>query len=259
MNVTVGCDPEVFLQTEKGDIVSAVGLIGGTKEKPIKVVCGALQEDNVLGEFNIDPAISFGMFRDNIKTVMSQLESKVKPLKLKVTSSHNFTQSELECGGAQAMEFGCNPDINAWTGETNESPNPYTYLRTAGGHIHVGFDVDKEDLQSRFDVIQLMDVYLGIPSVLMDGDTERRSMYGKAGACRPKDYGVEYRVLSNFWLRGDAFIEWAYNQAVRAVENKSYIGEILEKYNPLLIQNTINTSDVGMAEEIVKDLQLDLV
>jgi len=80
----------------------------------------------------------------------------------------------------------------------------------------------------------------------------------RAGACRPKEYGVEYRVLSNFWLRTDEFIEWVYNQTQRAVDNKNYLSEILDKYTPSLIQDTINTSDFGMAESIVKDLQLEL-
>jgi len=97
-NITIGCDPEVFIQDEKGVIIPAVGLIGGTKEEPIKVLNGALQEDNVLGEFNTDPAISYGMFRDNIRTVMSQLENKVAPHKLKVLSSHRFTKEVLQAG-----------------------------------------------------------------------------------------------------------------------------------------------------------------
>ena len=258
-NITIGCDPEVFVQTKKGTVIPAVGLIGGTKEKPIKVMSGALQEDNVLGEFNTDPATSYINFRDNIRTVMGILESKVHPHKLKILSSHRFSASDLQAAGDQALEFGCNPDINAWTGAENDAPSPYTTLRTAGGHVHLGFDVKEDDLKSRYDVIKLMDVYLGIPSVLLDGDTDRRGMYGQAGACRTKIYGVEYRVLSNFWLQSDKHIEWVYNQATRAVENKEYVNEILDKYSPELIQKTINESDIEQAALIVNDLQLDLV
>ena len=255
---TIGCDPEVFLEGENG-IVSAIGMVGGSKEEPIYVTDGALQEDNVLAEFNTDPADSSDSFVHNIKSVMGQLESKVSPFKLKVLSSHHFTQEALEKAGEKALEFGCNPDINAWTGDTNESPSPYTTLRTAGGHVHLGFNVEDGDSQSRFDVIKLMDIYLGIPSVLLDGDTERRSLYGKAGACRLKEYGVEYRALSNFWLQNEDYMKWIYAQSIRAVQNKDYVTEILDKWSPLTIQGVINESDVGKAEEIVNDLQLELV
>jgi hypothetical protein len=33
-----------------------------------------------------------------------------------------------------------------------------------------------------------------------DKDKERRKLYGKPGAFRPKPYGCEYRVLSNAWV-----------------------------------------------------------
>jgi len=48
-------------------------------------------------------------------------------------------------------------------------------------------------------LIKLLDIILGITSVLMDNRTnkERRKMYGKAGDYRLKSYGIEYRVLSN--------------------------------------------------------------
>ena len=55
--ITIGADPELFLRD--GDaITSAIGLIGGDKYEPRLVTLGAVQEDNVLAEFNIDPAIS---------------------------------------------------------------------------------------------------------------------------------------------------------------------------------------------------------
>lgn len=255
--ITIGSDPEVFIESSEG-IVPVVGLLGGTKKRPIKVDGGAIQEDNVLGEFNTDPATTSDGFVGNIRGVMHQMGNKIKPYKLKILSSHHFDKNILKSAGRQALEFGCNPDINAWTGELNTSPNPYTTLRTAGGHVHVGWDVKKDDFDSRYNVIKLMDIYLGIPSVLLDNDTERRKLYGKAGACRVKDYGVEYRVLSNFWLKEDETIRWIFNQSVKAVQNHEYLSDILDKYPSDMIQSVINNSDYEKALKIVEDLQLEM-
>ena len=32
--ITIGADPEVFVKDDTGQVVSAIGIIGGTKEKP---------------------------------------------------------------------------------------------------------------------------------------------------------------------------------------------------------------------------------
>jgi len=48
--------------------------------------------------------------------------------------------------------------------------------------------------------VKQLDWYLGGWSTQVDPDTVRRNLYGKSGAMRFKPYGVEYRVLSNFWL-----------------------------------------------------------
>ncbi len=44
------------------------------------------------------------------------------------------------------------------------------------------------------------DLFLGLPSAGADKQGKRRELYGKAGRYRPTSYGIEYRVLSNYWL-----------------------------------------------------------
>lgn len=253
--LTVGADPELFL-TDGKNLIPSIGLLGGTKEEPNPVEKGAIQEDNVLAEFNIDPVTNEDMFVDHLETVMGELGKVVAPLKLKVLSSAHFSLPELVRFGPQALQFGCDPDVNAWTGEFNQAPDPTSTMRTAGGHIHVGIDAPEDDFRSRANVVKLMDIYLGVPSVLLDADNERRKMYGKAGACRFKPYGVEYRTLSNFWLQSEASIRWAYRQTQQAVDSFDNLDELLVRFPPELIQNTINNSDVDAAQRICKELQI---
>src|SRR3546814_7881426 len=39
-------------------------------------------------------------------------------------------------------------------------------------------------------------------------------MYGAAGAFRTKPYGVEYRVLSNAWLKDSNLMSWVYKNTI---------------------------------------------
>lgn len=53
-------------------------------------------------------------------------------------------------------------------------------------------------------LVPLLDILLGNTSVLIDRDphaAERRKVYGRAGEYRLPKHGLEYRTLSNFWLR----------------------------------------------------------
>lgn len=53
-------------------------------------------------------------------------------------------------------------------------------------------------------VVPLMDILVGNTCVLLDRDPaqqERRKLYGRAGEYRENAHGLEYRTLSNFWLR----------------------------------------------------------
>lgn len=254
-NVSIGADPEVFV-TKGGVITSAIGLIGGTKIKPLPVIEGALQEDNVLAEFNIEPCYNEADFLRRINSVMQQLNQRLGgDYSTVVRSSHHFDINYLS-NNPKAMEFGCDLDMNCWTGAFNPSPNSATTLRTAGGHVHIGYD--KADAEVSLKIAQLCDVLLGVPSVLIDNDIERRSLYGKAGACRLKKYGIEYRTLSNFWLSSPLLTSWVYNQAVMAANCVDMIDDLLSECSPDYIQSIINESNVSEARRFVDQYNIEV-
>lgn len=256
MSITIGADPELFCVDRNGDIVMGIGKIGGTKDMPKPVTLGAVQEDNVLAEFNIDPAKNPDQFVKHINTVTAELDKILAESGLvsKVQTSHNFEKDVLMSGGLQALEFGCDPDMDCWTQNVNESPNPYTTLRTAGGHVHVGYDNPTEGRS--YEVACILEYLLGIPSVLLDDDTDRRSMYGQSGSCRIKPYGVEYRVLSNFWLKTDNLKRWVFNTTalilnleLKQLENLADRGAV---------RAIIDGSDKAGAADLVRHLEQNI-
>ena len=250
--VLIGADPETFVGNSAA-ISSAIGRIGGSKESPLKVNLGALQEDNVLLEFNIEPAASLKDFQRNIHEVLTQGAGVLQRSGLSVVpgiSSHIFSVPELQSFGESAFVFGCDPDYNAWTGDENRKPHAKDPgLRTAGGHLHIGYSHLMDcDFDVNCDVVKMCDYLLGLPSVLMDKDDRRRELYGKAGSLRHKPYGVEYRTLSNFWIFSDELMGWAYDSAVSAYEQRGRLAEFLSLVDGKEVQRIINENDKAAAK-----------
>lgn len=227
--ILVGADPELFMKnTNSGEFVSAHEQDGpripGTKLEPFKVPYGAIQVDGTALEFNIDPAATVDQFVHNLKSVRKTLEEMVPGYNVVAEPVAIFDQDYFTWQVPSiAQELGCMPDFNGWTHKTN--PRPETQgkpIRTASGHIHIGwgndFDVeDKEHFIHCCRVSRQLDYYLGIHSLLWDKDPTRRELYGKAGAFRPKPYGMEYRVLSNRWLDSEPLMRWVYNTVQMAM------------------------------------------
>lgn len=84
------------------------------------------------------------------------------------------------------------------------------------GHIHISYT--NPSVSTSLKLAKLCDYFLGLPSLFIDKDTERRKMYGKAGAIRLKNWGFEYRVLSNFWLKSQEETEWVFLQVQKIFE-----------------------------------------
>lgn len=247
---SIGTDTELF--GKKGETHKALcGLIGGTKDQPKAITSlprgFALQEDNVAVEFNIPPTNNAEMFDEYIEAVLRSTSGTLKDLGMTISQEVAVSFDLMELVHPTAMVFGCDPDYSAWTNK--ENPRPISRdenLRTAGGHIHVGSDANM--IQG----VQMMDLFLGVPSVLLDdseGSVKRRELYGKAGAMRPKPYGWEYRVLSNYWVFSSNLRRWVFHNTVRAVQLSDTLKIGARRAN--MIQGCINKGLKEVAQELI--------
>lgn len=251
VNFTIGTDTEIFAVDTSGKHCALCGLIGGTKEKPLPMSDNlpdsfAVQEDNVAVEFNIPPCDNIFSFVTAIDIARNEIKKRLDKLGMTISKDCAVSFDKGELVHPTALLFGCEPDYDAWKMVENSKPMAEDVtLRTAGGHIHVGHKMDM--VQG----VQNMDLFLGVPSVILDSgrsSTERRKLYGKAGAMRPKPYGWEYRVLSNFWVFDDKLIEWVYKATEAALAYKHKF----TKKEATIIQDCINTGDIKSAEGLVK-------
>ena len=254
----LGCDPEVFLINEQGQHVSAIGLIKADKWNPLQIEGleqgFTLQEDNVALEYGIPPAATADEFVHHIQTVMDKSKEWIGNLKFSGLSCTIFPKDEMK--HPLAHVFGCEPDFDAWSGEVNSKPiPPHVYMRSAGGHIHIE---TKQDVR---DVVKKMDLFISVPSVIMDTGAERRQLYGKPGAHRPKPYGVEYRTPSNFWIapagtkeERERLVRWVWRNTERALNSKVKVDELED-----LIKIAINENDQTLAWSLVNEFELEVL
>lgn len=258
--LVAGADPELMLTNPAGALISAIPLISGNKKKPLPIKCGAIQHDNVMAEFNIDPADSSEEFEHNIRTVLCGLNKHVSPNKLLVQASAEYPTETLDHN--EARVFGCDPDFDSWTLMMNQfdSTKALANFRSAGGHFHVGYKKETKEMlkdpYGKVEVVKMLDIFQGIPSIILDTDPtspKRRSLYGKAGSHRPKKYGVEYRALGNFWISSPSLVHLMYELADTALQ--LILGgdsqKIIEEVGEKRIQKTINHSNKNETKLIV--------
>lgn len=259
---TMGTDPEFFVVDGAG-FKSAIPLIKGTKESPTILANGAgLQTDNVALEFASPVANSMVGFLASIRGSLGLIHKELpRGYGISSKSAASFSPKELTHRGSR--KFGCDPDYNAWTDRVNPIPQlPHPLFRSCGGHVHVGY-VDRSNHSflktdnGRKSFIRTLDATLGIISVIVDNTKEsimRRVIYGKAGAYRPTEYGIEYRVLSNFWLKNPKLAIMVYRivddtlRLMRSDQAKYLISNI----GSATIQDVINGGNVEDAKEIYK-------
>ena len=258
---TIGSDPEFFIK-RRNKLVSAVPIIPGTKHDPDVTESGAmLQHDNVAVEFATPVANSKEEFVDAIGIAMKEVRAALpKGHKIEAIPSAKFNKNELQT--EEAQKFGCEPDFNCWSVSMNPEPDQSDpRFRSAGGHIHVGFVKDSGndfllDFDGKLLMTKMMDTFHGIISVLLDNSKAaiaRRVLYGKAGCHRPKDYGIEYRTLSNFWLKSPQLVMLMHHltEDCLSIIRSGKAEDLINDIGGDNIQEIINEGKVSEAQDVL--------
>lgn len=256
--LSIGADPEFFVK--KGDtFVSGHNFPCGSKDKPRATEHGAVQCDGVALEVNIPEAFSKSRFILGLRGCVYDLQNIVKnwdrgEAYIVAEPVAVFSEGYLNALPDKAKELGCNPDFNAYTMDVNPIPDAKNNFRTGAGHLHLGWTKDAEGLdhfQKCCILVKQLDFTVGLRTLLFDDDSRRRLLYGKAGAFRPKAYGLEYRVPSNAWCGSEDTAAMMYDGCVQAVEMLNDGVNLDEKY-PGLAQRIINDNRTAWVEEYPK-------
>lgn len=206
--ITLGCDPELFLVDRNGNAIPSCGLIGGTKDVPrllreeggIRVL-----EDNVTLEFNINPVTNSDDLLVNVGRALDVIINDIlRDQQLSFCweqDSMMFPEELLQ--SEQARMFGCDPDFEAFKQGTKRKPPTPELLknvRCAGGHVHLGYDVENCGVPV-WAIVQFLDAMATLQyRAHFNAESVRRKYYGLPGLYRPKEYGLEYRTPNNSWL-----------------------------------------------------------
>lgn len=264
-NFTIGADPELFVRGPKGTPVTAHGLIPGDKKAPFKVNDGAVQVDGMALEYNIDPSpyTDFDAFNSKIVSVMKQMHDMLpEGHKFMIQPSVQFDPTYYnENVPQEAKELGCDPDFCAYSEDIfapNPRPDGDSGLRSAAGHIHIGWGADipvdsEEHINVCRHIVKNLDATVGLGMLLIDGDTERRKLYGKAGAYRPKTYGVEYRTPSNAWVGSREKRRWIHVLTQDAINNARVARPFFKTMEEagFDVQSIINNGDADQARSLL--------
>lgn len=252
--VAYGADPEGFFEQE-GRVVGSEKLI---PKKGIGTQFGKITRDGV--QFELHPAP--GSIRDLAKNVGGLLltaisEARDEGYSLNYSTLVEVSKEELQSLSRECQVLGCQPSYNIYEERPITVDTEAYRKRSAAGHIHVGLG-DKQLLRMREKLIPIMDIVVGNTCVLLDRDpgaAERRENYGRSGECRFPKHGVEYRTISNFWLRDPSLMLFTFGLAEIAVaifadtafgsgETWHRIPEHIKLEN---VRQAIDTNDFGLA------------
>jgi hypothetical protein len=258
-----GSDPEGFFK--QGD-----NIIGSEKlipENGISSYSGKVVRDGVQFELNPRSATSIEDLGKHVSGLFAALQKRLDKnpdVSICFDGLVDVSQEELASLSPATRKLGCNPSYNAYE-DRPITVDPMLYTkRSSGGHIHIGTS-NENLMQQRTQAIYPFDILVGNTCVMLDRDpgaAERRENYGRAGEFRMPSYGLEYRTISNWWLRDYTLMNFVFSLAHIAYEfsfqsfngNKELWDALAEKVNIKNIVRAIDTNDAALALKNFKRL-----
>lgn len=284
-SIVFGCDPEFFFRMA-GQVIGADKILprsgleftkdefAGELSRGVDTSVGGSNSriiiDGVQAELNPRPNTCRANIGNEIACCFKKLAEHMKEYKsvgIDFAQTIKLSDDDFDSLSDDSKKFGCMPSKNSHQGGKNGkiTVNPATYrFRSAGGHLHIGNAKNSPEVQAVLDnptrLVQLMDILVGNTCVLIDrdpGNIERRKVYGKAGEFRTPPHGVEYRTLSNFWLRSYQLMSLVMGLARHAViiVANDMDGEFLKKVNMEDVAEAINTNNFTLALRNFKKIE----
>lgn len=273
MPVYLGYDPEFWVVKKNGNLVAPWKEFGFFEDKHpyfktrtagynnrVRLnIHGFISRDGCSLEVNFD---SGDTCRDRIipaigQTLYDFLKDHKDKYSLVAWPIREIPRGVLRDAPEDVFMSGCEPDINAYTGEFSYEEEFENNIRYAGGHLHFGnttlAGMTDEELRG---VVKWLDIHVAIPFILsirhnkplLKAERIRRKVYGKAGSYRRKEYGLEYRVLSSAAFMHPAMVYMLSHLARSSISLFSRSG--LEPNIPYdLIRNAVDEVDVDSALE----------
>lgn len=281
-SVDFGTDPEGFFSRSDGSIIGAEKIIPkkGLEgwffyPEPSKPHGGPrVVLDGVQFELVVEAGPCRAEVGNDIAKTMRDLQHHLRSypgVKVDFRSSVEVSREELDSLDKQSRVLGCQPSKNLYDTKIGIGVDPETYLkRSAGGHIHQGLyepiytSPSRRSLHGTMDererLVMLDDVLVGLVFTLIDRDpgaAERRKVYGRAGEYRTPLHGLEYRTLSNCWLRSYQLMSLAFGLTRMAAGTLSmtlnslgdYEDALMHDVDVMKVRQAINESDLPLALE----------
>jgi hypothetical protein len=276
MVYATGADPEVFIVKPDEDGSDVV--VPAWEVLPSKSEYHGYYWDGYQAEF----APSAGSchteltdrFRRKLSNILYAARKHVPKAKLSWASVLPVSPESLLTAEDRFVALGCSPSLNAYDEEPPEGlrtdPRQLPF-RCAGFHVHFSGDGSRLT-NSEYDIrglsddrikrlVRGMDAIAGVASVaILRGmeDPLRRRLYGRAGEFRRPSHGVEYRVFPSSGLASPALVNILLDLARTATNLEQQNGKswgYFAKYDPALVQDIINHSDVREALRFIRKNQ----
>lgn len=262
VSIMYGCDPELFAQQD-GQVIGSEKVIPeeGLKTSPYARSC--IVRDGVQIELQPIASYTVGLLGIHLTAACNLLRKHLvdKPgVSPCFTGVVEVTREELDSLSEKSRILGCQPSQNIY-GTKPIMVDPIAYRkRSAGGHLHLGLNPNNDSknlFEERANLVPLLDIFVGNTCVMLDRDpqaAERRETYGRAGEYRTPLHGLEYRTLSNFWLRNFTLLNFVLgmsNVAIATLSHKFGGNEDIE-------QQLVDTVDIDNVIQAINTNDFDL-
>ena len=247
-----GTDPEFFVVDSKGEVIAARNFLGDKKHNPSMYFDGLQAEFTTSGETCLE--VLSNRINTGLNNVYGRAQNKFPGARIVAKNHFKFTPEQMKTFSDEDVRFRCSTSLNIYD-DLGEVPDAREYpWRFAGGHIHIGCQARHVPVIKA--MVRALDGIVGVAGVSLARNwdsPERRKMYGRAGEFRLPKHGLEYRVLSNFWLCSPLIYHLVFEMTRYAYR----IGEAgmfpaLYKGAEEDIRNCINFCDVTLAGKLIE-------